>query len=313
MRWWTSLVVAGALCAGTQGALVAPTLAARGAASGRSTVSPCQAARLQMHPHWIAGADSIDGQITVINRSSAPCVVTAYPQISIAAGGKRLAVTKILAPFGPSGPPVRALELAPGQKASLAVHWDTGCADRSIPRSLIIALTQGGQVMIPIRLVAHGARPAPSLCSKPAAPSRLLVSPVQPVYDPGIVDLLTFYRLINAHQFLAAYRETADQYTSPSHFVAGYAQTRSLAIDLLAVPLYRVEDAGASFACVGIRLTAYERTGAAQVFGGWMMTEVRGDKVGWVVPEGSHLRPRGTAVIPTRATCAAAIPTHLRR
>jgi hypothetical protein len=43
-----------------------------------------------------------------------------------------------------------------------------------------------------------------------------------------------------------------------------------------------------------------------------MMTEDRGGKVGWVVLEGSHLRPGGTAVIPTRAACAAAIPSSLR-
>jgi hypothetical protein len=125
--------------------------------------------------------------------------------------------------------------------------------------------------------------------------------------------LLAFYRLINAHQLLAAYRETAEQHASPARFVAGYAQTRSLAIDLLAVPPYRVEVAGATFACVGLRLTAQDRRGATQVYGGWMMTEVRGDKVGWVVPDGSRLRRGGTAVIPTRGTCAAAIPTDVRR
>jgi hypothetical protein len=139
------------------------------------------------------------------------------------------------------------------------------------------------------------------------------VSPFQPAYDPGIVDLLAFYHLINAHQFLAAYRETADHDTSPARFVAGYAQTRSLTIDLLAMPPYRVAEVGARFACVGIRLTAYARTGVPQVFGGWMMTEVRGDTVGWAVLEGSRLRSGGRAVIPTRATCTAAIPPHLRR
>jgi hypothetical protein len=168
-------------------------------------------------------------------------------------------------------------------------------------------LTQGGQVTLPISPVAGAG------CTAPAARAQLLVSPFRPGYDPGIIDLLAFYRLINTHQLLAAYRETADQQMPPDRFVASYAQTRHLTIDLLAVPTYRVEAAGGTYACVGIRLTAYQRTGAHRVYGGWMMTEVRGGKVGWVVPDGGRLRLDGTAVIPPRAVCAAAIPTRLMR
>ena len=106
----------------------------------------------------------------------------------------------------------------------------------------------------------------------------------------GISAIRTHYRYVNEHHWSAAYDIAVDQRASFARFVAGYRDTAHVAIDLLAVPTYRVPYGGAVYACVGIHLAA-QRGGAVRPYGGWIMAEARSASQAYVVIGGSVIRP----------------------
>lgn len=81
----------------------------------------------------------------------------------------------------------------------------------------------------------------------------------------------------------------------------------------VAVPVYRVHRGNASYACVGMQLSATQYNASLRFYGGWIMTEVRARKVTSVVIGGSRMRFDGPLVVPSKSTCRAAVPSPGRR
>jgi hypothetical protein len=72
---------------------------------------------------------------------------------------------------------------------------------------------------------------------------------------------------------------------------------------------YRIRTGRATYTCVGAQLLAHQRDHSAAAYGGWYLAQVSG-RGGWhLVVQGTQMAPGGVLYIPTRALCAAGIPS----
>jgi hypothetical protein len=267
-------------------------------------VAPCRAAQLRARAAWQGATGSLVGGITIVNRGPTACAVSGRPGVVIRGSNGNIARTIERPARAFEGAPVGTTVLVPGQRAFVFVLWMNFCDRIRPPLSLVVMLPRGAG-----HLVAPVARPAGTArCNVPDTPSSLAVGPFDPAYDPGVSAIRTYYRFVDEHRWSAAYDIAVDQQAPFARFVAGYRDTAHVAIDLLAVPTYRVPYGGATHACVGIHLTAQQRTGAVWPYGGWIMAEVRSASQAYVVIGGSVIRPGGKPVIPTHTTCSAHVP-----
>lgn len=254
---------------------------------------------------------SISGTITLRNQRSVNCLLTGFPRVSVLARGGRVPTDELHSSAGPAGFSVGGTELVPGQSSQVFVQWENLCRPARPPMRLAITLPTGDQLIAPLSEPDMYARYGGSLdprCGRADRPSFLLVSSFQPPFDPGVVNLLGLYDMINRRDYVDAYATVVDPGVTRAQFADGYRRTAHVAVMRIAVPTYRIHRGDAAYACIGIELSAKQIDGSRRAYGGWIMSAVRQNKVSTVVIGGSHLRLHGALMVPPMQTCAAAIP-----
>jgi Protein of unknown function (DUF4232) len=306
MHRTASLVLVSLAMAG--GAVISPADAA-GPNHQPAAVGTCSLSALRVTAGWAGAMGTIAGSVNLINRGATPCILKGFPGLTILDHGVPVITDVVRTLEGPAaGSLVEATELVPGQASTVYMQWINFCGSLSGPVSLDINFPHGARLVTAVRSPSIAGRPMAPRCGTRKLPSSLLVSSFQPGPDWGVVGLMSFYGMLNLHVYADAYAEVIDPGVSRAQFIAGYRQTRHVAIDLIAVPTYRVVRGDLTYECIGVRLTARQTRGPALKYGGWVMVVVPAYKQALVLIGGSRVLPNGRALVPDQATCAASIP-----
>lgn len=121
-----------------------------------------------------------------------------------------------------------------------------------------------------------------------------------------------YYQAINRRDYALASKFVAGGHAPYPTFAAGYKTTKHVAIDRLVVANYRITEPGATFACVGTKITALHTDGSVHAFGGWYMTFRQQEDFWRILIPGSNIQPGGALAVPSRMQCASRIPTRYR-
>lgn len=273
------------------------------------SVRTCNATALRVSVSWQGVAGTVAGTVVLRNAGKPPCVLAGFPRVTLTAQGGALQIQQQRSPAALAGFPVESTELLPGQASEAYVQWENLCHSVSAPVRLEITLSNGGRLEAqpPHQPGRYGGTIDPR-CGRPKNRSFLLVSSFQPASNPAVVGLLSYYDLINRRDYADAYALTADPGTTRATFAAGYRGTVHTSVARIAVPTYRVHRAHAAYVCIGLLLSATQSNSALRYYSGWTLMQVRDGKVASVVIGGSRMSLGGDLIVPSRGTCAAAIP-----
>lgn len=297
----SALILATALCS-----MLMTRPGSAGATSTRQA-SRCRASQLAARGGFQGATGSLAGGVVLTNRGKRPCVLSGTPGVQLESRGRPLPVTalRLTHAFSSNGAPVGRVEVLPGGKAFVQLWWSNWCG-RAIAAPFRIAINWpgGGRLSIaPLPLAGPGRVPGPR-CDSPGSRSTLMIGSFQPPANSPGAEIQAYYQDINAHLYSYAYLDVAPP-GRPLYraFAAGYAGTRHVALDEVVLPSYRVRQAGTTYACVGVRLSARQSNGAVLHFGGWYMAVTANDWRSLLLP-GSMIRLGAPALAPSRTVCA---------
>jgi photosystem II stability/assembly factor-like uncharacterized protein len=118
-----------------------------------------------------------------------------------------------------------------------------------------------------------------------------------------------YFHALGTGQCDLAFKFAGQRSKSLSAFRRSCRAIRSIVIERLSNPGYRLHPQTAVYTCLAVRYTIYRRSGAT-TFGGWYLME-KTPLVFWhMLLSRSHFTVGGKAAAPARATCVAAIPSY---
>lgn len=122
--------------------------------------------------------------------------------------------------------------------------------------------------------------------------------------------LRLYERAINQGQCDLAAKFMAPSSHSLMTFRRRCRATQHLSVSPLIDPGYRIHRLTATYACLGIHITTRLRNSTVQSSGGWYLLEKTSFAWWHVMLSRSHLVSDGRAIVPSRATCVAALPSY---
>jgi hypothetical protein len=290
-------------------ALPLPALAAGHSTTVFAAAPPtCTAVQLTATIFWQGATGSLAGPILLTNRGHAPCSLTGKPNVALRGDGQNLPVQRVSIGSSDLQMPVQHLVLIPGARADVQLQWLNWCG-RSFPGGVrpvirIDHTTVRPKWQGPARLGVATAR-----CDAPDAPSLLYVGPYEPFDDPLAWTVDTYYDAIADGHLTSAYHQLAlAGRPAYQRFVLGYRGTTRVVLDLLAAPGYQIRRGQDTYSCIAIHLTADQRDGLIERYGGWYMAEEDAHGVTSLILAGSSIRRDSPAMLPSAALCSARIP-----
>lgn len=302
------------ICTGPAAVAGSPSLAYSATLSAPSTLAPpCRPDELGSSIWWQGSRGWLAGGIYLTNRSAAVCSLSGQPAVHLTAANQTLSVAQSWSTQPPidDGAPVGTVEIGPGARALLLLWWQNWCGGAiAQPLDVSVALdgTVNGQTLtVPAAIPPNFAGGAP-FCQSADHPSVLLVGSFEPNPGGRAQSIRFYYEGVNQRQYPFAY-----VYLAPlgrpaySSLAASYRHIGRVTVDVAAIPGYRLERHGATFACIGIELTAERIDGAHQQLGGWyLVTSQQGTD--FMVLRGSRLAPGAGPRLLSKRGCAARIP-----
>ncbi len=282
-----------------------PTGLPQAAHAGKGVIGippPCLPAALRVRVSLPGYITALYGAITVTNGSSHACTVRGRPAVTITGRAVHMPGISEQSLYVPSA--LEAVELVPGQHASVELGWSNYCGAQPGPFHLLIRFAAWNRaVETPI-----GGRPLAPACVAKSRGSTLFVGTTSPLHNQPSDAVIIYYPFISNHRYDLAREYLSGKRPSRQALARHYHNTQRIQLQLLGVPLYRIVRHRVPYTCVSTEFVALLRNGTATQYGGWYMVASRGPTDHKLVLQGSRIRIAGIPEIPDRATCAAHIP-----
>lgn len=282
-----------------------PTRLPQGARAGKGVLGippPCLPAALHVRASLRGYITALDGAITVTNKSSHACTVRGRPAVTITAQAGHVTGISERALSIPSA--LEAVELVPGQQASVEIGWSNYCGLQHGPFHLLMRFAGWNRAVA----TAISGRPFAPACLAKSRGSTLFVGTMWPLHNQPSDAVITYYPFISGKRYDLAREYLGGKRPSRQELARQYRNTRRIQLQLLGVPLYRIVRHRVAYTCVSTEFVALLRNGSVTQYGGWYMVASGGPTDHKLVLQGSRIRTAGIPEIPDRVVCSAHIP-----